>query len=114
MISLKWLSLWTNFSWMVDAWGASKATGFFYSACGPLTKHCERIQKFKETVNLKHIYKNDLDRACFAPDTAYSDSKDLAKSTVSNKILKERAYKIAITQRRLASMVYKFFDKKAD
>ena len=30
--------------------------GFAYSACGLFTKHLERIQKFKETENLKHIY----------------------------------------------------------
>ena len=35
--------------------------GFTYSACGRLTKHCERIQKIKEKVNLKHIYSNELD-----------------------------------------------------
>ena len=31
----------------------SKQPGFTYSACGPFTKHCERIQKFRETGNLK-------------------------------------------------------------
>ena len=30
-----------------------KKPGFTYRACGPFTKHCERIQKFKETGNLK-------------------------------------------------------------
>ena len=64
--------------------------GFAYSACGLFTKHC----KFRETGNLKHIYKNELDKACFAHDAAYSDSKDLAKRTISDKILKERAYKM--------------------
>ena len=34
--------------------------GFVYSACGPFTKHCERIQKFRETGNLKHLYRNEL------------------------------------------------------
>ena len=47
--------------------------GFIYSACGPFTKHCERIQKFKETNDLNYIYKNKLDRACVAHDAAYSD-----------------------------------------
>ena len=28
--------------------------GFTYSSCGPFTKHRERIQKFKETSNLKY------------------------------------------------------------
>ena len=29
--------------------------GFTYSACGLFTKHRERIQKFRETGNLKHL-----------------------------------------------------------
>ena len=28
-----------------------KHLGFTYSACGPFTKHLERIQKFRETGN---------------------------------------------------------------
>ena len=50
--------------------------GFMYIACGPPTKHRERIQKFRGPENLKHLYKNELDKACFAHDAAYSDSKD--------------------------------------
>ena len=61
---------------------------------------------------------NELDKACFAHDAAYSDSKDLTKRTVADKILKNRAFNIAKDpkndgcQRGLASMVYKFFDSK--
>ena len=94
-----------------------KQSGFTYKACGLFTRHCERIQKFKETCNLKHLYKNELDKACFA-QVAYSDSEDLAKRTISDKILKDRAYEISRNrnydecQRVLAIMVYKFFDKK--
>ena len=36
-----------------------KQSGFIYSACEPFTKHCERIQKFRETGNLKHLYRNE-------------------------------------------------------
>ena len=32
--------------------------GFTYSACGPLTKNKERIQKFKQNGNSRYIYKN--------------------------------------------------------
>ena len=46
--------------------------GFTCSACGPFTKHLERIQKFRGTGNLKH--KKGLDKACFADDVAHSDS----------------------------------------
>ena len=66
-----------------------KQLGFTCSACGPFTKHCERIQKFRETGNLKHLYRNELDKACFTHDAAYFVSKDLAKRTISDKILKE-------------------------
>ena len=62
--------------------------GFAYSTCEPFTKHRERIQTFREKGNLKHLYRNELDKACFAHDTAYSDSKDLAKRIVSDRILK--------------------------
>ena len=76
------------------------------------------VDKFIETGSLKHIYKNELKKACFALDAGYSDSKDLAKRTVLDKILKDKPYKIAINskyggyQRQLASMVYNLFDKK--
>ena len=69
--------------------------GFTYDACGRFTTHCERIQKWKETGNLN--YKNELDKARFAHDAAYADSKDLAKRTVLDKVLKVRAYEIALT-----------------
>ena len=48
----------------------------------------------------------------------YSNSKDLAKRTISEKILKSTANEIARNdkyngyQRALAIMVYRFFDKK--
>ena len=85
---------------------------FTYSAFGTFTKHfCESIQNFKETGDTNPWYKNELHETCFANDAAYSDSKDLAKRTISNKILKDRAYEIATVpkyggyQRELASMV---------
>ena len=95
-----------------------KQPGFVYTACGPFTKHREKIQKLRETGNLKHLHRNELNKACFAHDAGYSDSKDLAKRTISNKILKDRAYEIARNcrynghQKALASMVYMFFDNK--
>ena len=93
---------------------------FTYRACGPFTKHKQRIQKFKETGDTKYIYRNELDKACFALDSSYSDSKDLTKRTAADKVLRKKAFNIAKDpkydgyQRRLASMVYKFFDKKSD
>ena len=92
---------------------------FTCSACGPFTKHKQRIQKLKETGDTKYIYKNELDKACFAHDAAYSDSKDLNKRTAADKVLRVKAFNIAkdskydAYQQGLPSMVYKFFDKKS-
>ena len=97
-----------------------KQPRFTYSACGPFTKHRERIQKFREAANLKRLYRNELDKPCFAHDAAYPDSKDLAKRTISDRIFNDRAFEIAKNcgfdgyERVLASMVYTFFDKKTE
>ena len=81
MISLKWIKpltiLLTGDKFIPQF--LLKYPEFTYSACGKFTKHRERIQKFRETDTLKHLYRNELDKACFAHDAAYSDSKDLAK-----------------------------------
>ena len=50
-----------------------KHLGFIYSACGPVTKTKERIQKCKETGDTNYIYKNDLDKIFFQNDLAYED-----------------------------------------
>ena len=63
-------------------------SGFAYSACGAYTKHCESIQKFSKKGDLKHIYQNELDKACFDDDATCSNSKALAKRTISDKTLK--------------------------
>ena len=91
---------------------------FTYSACGPFTKHKEKIKKFNQTGDTRYIYRNDLDKACFQHDSAYADNKDLINRTRADKVLRDKAYDIASNQeydgyqRGLASMVYKFFDKK--
>ena len=95
-----------------------KQPGFTYCACGPFTKHRQRIQKFRETGHSKHLYRNELGQPCLTHNAGYSDSKDLAKRTVANKILKDRAYEISRNrkydgyQRTLASIPHKFFDQK--
>ena len=52
-----------------------KQPGFTYCSRETFTKHCESIRKFREMGNLKHLYGNELDKACFGHDAAYSDSK---------------------------------------
>ena len=96
-----------------------KQPDFTYSVCGPFTKNKERIEKFMETGNTDFIYKNELDKACFQYNMTYGKSKDLAKRAQSGKVLRDKAFRIASDpkygnyQRGLASMVYKFFDKKS-
>ena len=91
---------------------------FTYIACGPFTKNKKRIQKFKKTGDSRHIYKNELDKTRFQHDMAYGDFKNLKKRTAPDKVLRNKAFNIAKNpkydgyQRGLASMVYKFFDKK--
>ena len=74
------------------------------SACGPFTKHIKRIQDFMQ--------------ACFQHDMAYNKFKDLEERTQSDIVLRNKAFKIASNlryngyERGLASMLYKFFDKK--
>ena len=68
---------------------------FRYSACGPFKNNRERTKTFRETSVLKHLYRHQFDKACFAHDVQYSDSKGLAKRNISDQILKDKAYEIA-------------------
>ena len=92
---------------------------FVYSACSPFTRHKERIKKFKQTGDTRYIYRNELDKACFQHNSAYTDHKDLINRTKSDKLSRDKTYDIASNpeydgyQRGLASMVYKCFDKKS-
>ena len=91
--------------------------GFTYSACGPFTKNKERIEKFMQTGNTDFINKNEHGKACFQ-NMVYGKSKDLAKRTQSDKVLRDKAFKIASDPKHdgyqwgLALMVYKFFWQK--
>ena len=76
-----------------------KQSGFTFKACRPFAI-IHRIQKVREKGNSKHLYRNELGKAYFA------------------KILKDRPYEIGRARKydgyrgALASMVYRFFDKK--
>ena len=89
---------------------------FTYSACGPFTKNNERIQKLKKTGDLWYIYQNKLDNSCFQHDLTYGDFKNLTRW--ADEISCDKVFNIAKKpkydgyQRRLASLVYNFFDKK--
>ena len=72
-----------------------------------------------QTGNTDFIYKSELDKASFQHYMTYGKTKDLVKRTQPDKVLKDKAFKIVSNpkydgyQRGLASMVYKFFDKKS-
>ena len=65
---------------------------FPYSACGPFTKHRELIKKCRETGSFKRLCRNELNKTYFGHNPEYSDSKDLGKITISDKILKDKPY----------------------
>ena len=66
----------------------------------------KEFKKFRETGNLKHLYRNELDIACFAHDAAYSGSKDLAKRTISDKILKDCNYNKIVNITKIVTILY--------
>ena len=92
---------------------------FVYSACGPFTRHKERIKEFKRTGDTRLLYRNELDKARFKHDAAYTKYKDVENRLISDEKLKNSAYDVASNpeydsyQRGLVSKVYKFFDKKS-
>ena len=96
-----------------------KQLGFTYSDRVPFTRNKQRIQIFMQTGDTNYIYKNELDKACFQYDMAFGKYKDLERRTQSDKVLKDKTFEISNNpkyggyQRELASMVYKFFDKRS-
>ena len=71
-----------------------------------------------QTGTIDYIYKNDLNKDFFQHDLAYGKYKDLNKRTKSSKVLRDKGYENASnpkydrSQRRSASIVFSFFDKK--
>ena len=53
------------------------------------------MKKFNETGDLRYIYQNELDKACFQLDMAYGDFKDLNRRTYADKVLCNKAFEIA-------------------
>ena len=92
---------------------------FTYSLADYLVNINKEFKSLKK-LEIQTICKNELDKACFAHDAAYSDSKDLTKRTAADKILRNKAFNIAKNpkydgyQKGLASMAYKFFDKTSE
>ena len=91
---------------------------FVYSACGPFTRHKERIKEFKRTGDTRLLYRNELDKACLKHDAAYAKYKDVENRLISDQKLRNSAYEIASNpiydgyQKGLASIANKFFNSK--
>ena len=84
-----------------------------------LKNFVKTLKKFKEPGDLKHIYKNELDKACLDRDGASAIGKYLAKLIVSDKVMKDRPYAIALNckyhrwiLKRISKYDVKFFNKK--
>ena len=102
---LKWIKPLTNFCWtetnLCQNWIWNSQDSFIAFV------YFER----RETGNLKDLYRNELDKVSFAHDALYSDSKDLAKRTISDMIQNDSTYEIARNrkydeyQRALARLV---------
>ena len=84
-----------------------------------LRRTCDVAETYRET-SLRRRYDVLLPGGSFQHDMTYGKSKYLAKRTESDKVLRVKASKITSNpkydayQRGLASMVYKFFDKKSN
>ena len=81
--------------------------------------HLQKTKKNPETGDSQYIYQNDLNESCLQHDMVYVGFKDLTRKRASDKILCDKAFNIAKNHKYngyqcgLASMVYKFFDKKS-
>ena len=95
-----------------------KQPRLMYSSCGLFIRNKERTKKFKGTGDSRYIYQNQLDKACFQYDMAHGDFKDLNRRTTADKVFRDKAFNISKNQKydgyqcEIASMVFKFFDKK--
>ena len=84
-----------------------------YSACGPFTKHKQRIDQFMKDGKIKNYFI----AAYFQHYSAYANYKDSLNRKQSDTVLKNKTYKIAGDpkvhgyQRSLAAMVYNFFNE---
>ena len=82
-----------------------------YTACGPFTRHQQRINQFIKDGKIKDIAKNKLDAACFQHDSAYAKYKNSLNRKQSDIVLKNKPLKIAVDpkvdgyQRSVAAMV---------
>ena len=96
-----------------------KQPRFTYSACSSFIKTKKEFKNLCRQEIQIIFPKMILIKLWFQHDMAYGKYKDLTKRTQSDKVLRVKAFEIASNtkydgyQRGLASMIYKFFDKKS-
>ena len=98
---------------------AFKTARIYIQCLWTIYKKQRKNTKFTETGDSRYIYQNELDKACLQHDIAYGGFKDLARRTVSDKILHDKAFNIAKNPkcdgylRGIALIVNKCSDKKS-
>ena len=55
----------------------------------------KKFKTFLQTGNANYIYRNDMDNACFQHNMAYCKCKDFTTRTESDKVLRDKAFKVA-------------------
>ena len=86
-----------------------------YSACGPFTRHQQRINEFMKDGRLSHIAKIKLDAACFQRDSAYNKYEDSVNRKQSDIVLINKSLKIATDPKVNGcqrSLTAKFFNER--
>ena len=68
---------------------------FMYSACGLFTKNEGRIQKFKETGDLRNIYQKEVGKTCFQHNMAYGAYKDLPRRMTSDQLFSNKVFAVS-------------------
>ena len=66
-------------------------------------------------MHIDFVYRNELDKACFQHNIDYGKSKDLVKGTQSDKVLGDKAFKIASDPKYNGyqiGLASKFFNRK--
>ena len=64
------------------------------SASVAFSKNKERIQRFKEIEDSKHIFQNVLDKSCLPCDMADGDFKNLPRRTIADKLLHDKIFNV--------------------
>ena len=122
MITLKWIKSLTDFGLLKE----SLYPNSIWDSQNLLIVLMDHLLNIlKEFKNLNYVYKNKLDKACFAhypvlsDISNVSDNEDLAKWNFSDKVLKDRAYNTAISPKHDGYRVgewgqFIFIDQKTD